>query len=111
MAACVNITVTDPERYAEYVKVVPATIAKYGGRYLARGGRAEVLEGTWAPQRLVVLEFDSLDRARAWWESDDYSGPKLLRRSAAVADIILVEGIAPPEGAPRRDGRPGGGTP
>jgi len=97
----VNITVTNPERYAEYVKVVPATIAKYGGRYLARGGRVEVLEGTYTPRRFVVLEFDSIERARAWWESDDYSGPMMLRRSVAIADIILVEGIARPEdGAP-----------
>jgi len=92
----VNVTVTDPERYAEYVKAVPATIAKYGGRFLTRGGRVEVLEGTYTPRRFVIVEFDSIERARAWWESDDYKGPMMLRRSASVADIILVEGIAPP---------------
>jgi len=92
----VNVTVTEPERYAGYVKAVPATIAKYGGRFLTRGGRVEVLEGTYTPRRFVVVEFDSMERARAWWESDDYHGPMMLRRSASVADIILVEGIAPP---------------
>lgn len=92
----VNVTVTDPERYAEYVKAVPATIAKYGGRFLTRGGRVEVLEGTYTPRRFVIVEFDSVERARAWWESDDYKGPMMLRRSASVADIILVEGSAPP---------------
>jgi uncharacterized protein (DUF1330 family) len=92
----VNITVTDPERYARYVEQVPATIAKYGGRYLARGGRTEVLEGSYAPKRFVILQFDSLERARAWWESEEYAGPQELRRSASTGDIILVEGIAPP---------------
>jgi uncharacterized protein (DUF1330 family) len=92
----INITVTDPDRYAEYVKQVPATIAKYGGRYLARGGRTEVLEGAYEPRRFVVLEFDSVERARAWWNSPEYAGPQALRRSASTGDIILVEGIAPP---------------
>jgi len=92
----VNVNVTDPERYSEYVKAVPATIAKYGGRFLTRGGRVEVLEGSYTPRRFVIVEFDSIERARAWWESDDYKGPMELRRSASVADIILVEGIAPP---------------
>ena len=88
----VNIEVTDPERYAEYVKVVPATIAKFGGRYLARGGRTVKLEGSWEPKRVVVLEFESLERAREWWASEDYRGPKALRQSASVADLVLVEG-------------------
>jgi uncharacterized protein (DUF1330 family) len=89
----VNIEITDPERYAEYVKVVPATLAKYGGRYLARGGRTVKLEGSWEPKRVVVLEFESLERAREWYASEDYRGPKALRRSASVADLVLVEGI------------------
>jgi uncharacterized protein (DUF1330 family) len=87
-----NIEIEDPERYAEYVRVVPPTIAKYGGRYRVRGGRAVKLEGTWEPKRVVVLEFDSFERALQWWESDDDAGPRELRRAAAVGDLILVEG-------------------
>jgi uncharacterized protein (DUF1330 family) len=87
-----DIEIEDPERYAEYVRAVPQTIAKYGGRYRVRGGRALKLEGTWEPRRVVVLEFDSFERALQWWESDDYAGPRELRRAAAVADLILVEG-------------------
>ncbi len=91
----VNIEVTDPEHYAEYVRVVPATLAKYGGRYLARGGRAETLEGLVAAKRVVLVEFPTVERAKQWWDSEEYRGPKALRRRTANASIILVEGMEP----------------
>ena len=96
MAAYVllNIDVTNPERYAEYVKVAGATVERYGGRYLARGGTAKKLEGSLEPKRLVVLEFPSLERANAWWDSPDYREPKAIRQRAAVSDTILVEGVS-----------------
>ncbi len=59
-----EIDIQDPDRYQEYVRQVPATIEAYGGRYLARGGRAEVLEGSRGTHRVVLLEFDSYERAR-----------------------------------------------
>jgi uncharacterized protein (DUF1330 family) len=96
----VNVTITDPERYAEYIRAVPATIAAYGGRFLARGGRAELLEGAWTPRRVVVIEFESMARAREWYRSQEYSAPKAVRHSAAVTDMILVDGIPP--GGPAR---------
>jgi uncharacterized protein (DUF1330 family) len=89
----VSIEITDPVRYAEYVQLVPASLARYGGKYLARGGRAERLEGAWEPKRVVLLEFESFERALAWWSSEDYTGPKALRHSAAVTNMILVEGV------------------
>jgi len=89
----VDIDVRDPERYAEYVKAVPPTIAKFGGKYLARGGRAERLEGEWSPKRFVVLEFPTYERAKEWWACEDYRGPKALRQAASAANMILVEGI------------------
>lgn len=97
MAAYVilNIDVTDPARYPEYVRAAGATVEQYGGRYLARGGRAEALEGAVAPRRVVVLEFPSYERAKAWWESAEYRGPKQIRQSAARSDTILVEGVGP----------------
>jgi len=91
----VNIEITDPVRYAEYAKVAAATVAQYGGEYLARGGRAERLEGEWEPKRFVVLRFDSLERARAWWSSTEYAGPKAVRQSAAKTNMIVVEGVTP----------------
>jgi uncharacterized protein (DUF1330 family) len=92
----VNIEVTDPERYAEYIKQAPSTVARHGGRYLARGGRAEALEGDVQPRRFVVLEFESYERAKEWWTADDYAGPKALRQACAVTSMILVEGLGPP---------------
>jgi uncharacterized protein (DUF1330 family) len=88
-----NVEVTNPERYAEYAKTGAPTVAQYGGRYLARGGAAAKLEGTLQPKRVVVIEFESADRARAWWESSEYAGPKAVRQSAARSDVILVDGV------------------
>jgi uncharacterized protein (DUF1330 family) len=85
--------VTDPAGYEEYRQAVPATIEQYGGKYLVRGGTVESLEGGWRPSRLVVLEFESAERAREWWTSQEYSGPKVIRQKTAKAKLILVEGL------------------
>ena len=89
----VDVEITDPERYAAYIRVVPPTIAKYGGRFLVRGGKAETLEGSWNPRRVVVVEFPTSDKAREWWASEEYRGPRALRQSASITDMILVEGV------------------
>jgi uncharacterized protein (DUF1330 family) len=89
----VNVDVTDPARYPDYIKVAPASIANYGGRYIVRAGRTEVLEGTYQPKRFVVLEFESYERAKEWWASEEYRQPKAMRQSAARTDMILVEGL------------------
>ena len=90
----VEIEVKDPGKYERYKALAPASIAQYGGRYLARGGKAETLEGSWAPKRLVILEFPSMDRARAWWGSQDYAEAKGLRQASASTDMVLLEGVA-----------------
>lgn len=86
------IGITDPENYAKYSAGVPDTVAAYGGKYLIRGAQGEVAEGTWAPQRLVVLEFESMERAKAWYNSPEYAGLKKLRQSASTGNLIFVEG-------------------
>lgn len=88
-----NIDVLDPERYKGYVAAVPATIAKHGGRYLARGGSVQVLEGEWAPKRLVILEFADAAKARAWWDSLDYAEAKALRQSCSKGSLVIIEGL------------------
>ena len=94
MAAYViaDVNVTDPALYEDYRKMVPATIAKYGGRFLARGGAFEVKEGDWRPSRVVVLEFPSMEQARTWYGSPEYAPALALRLKAARAKLILVEG-------------------
>jgi len=91
--AVVNVRVTDPVRHEEYRSKVPATIASYGGRYLVRGGALEVLEGEWDPERLVVLEFESIGRLREWYDSPEYAPLKQLRQEAAATQLVVVEGL------------------
>ncbi len=87
-----QIDVQDPVRYADYVKLTPGTIEPFGGRFIARGGRAERLEGDIAVNRVVVLEFPSYEQARAWYDSDGYRVAMAIRRSASRGSLILVEG-------------------
>lgn len=88
----VDVKVTDPEAYERYKASVPATLAAYGGKFIVRGGRAETLEGDWESNRIVVVEFESVEKAKAWWSSQDYAAPKQLRQSASVTKMIVVEG-------------------
>jgi uncharacterized protein (DUF1330 family) len=91
--AVVDVRVTDPDRYAEYREKAPKTIAQYGGKYLARGGTVEVLEGEWSPQRLVVLEFESIERLREWYDSPEYAPLKTLRTETTSTEFVVVEGL------------------
>ena len=89
----VQIEVHDPEGFEAYKDRVSPTVEAYGGRYTARGGTVETLEGDWNPSRFVMLEFDSVAQAKAWWSSDEYRAPKELRQKAATSQMIVVEGI------------------
>ncbi|HEY3175204.1 MAG TPA: DUF1330 domain-containing protein [Candidatus Polarisedimenticolia bacterium] len=91
----VDIEITDPVRYEQYKKLAAPTVAAHGGRYVARGGRAETLEGTRRPGRIVVLEFPTFQDARLWWDSDAYRPARDLRHACARTEMILVEGIGP----------------
>jgi uncharacterized protein (DUF1330 family) len=88
-----DVTVTDPATMDEYRKQVPATIAKYGGRFVVRGGAHQVLEGDWKPNRLVVIEFPTVDAARRWYDSEEYREPKALRIKAGRTNLVIVEGV------------------
>ena len=89
----VDLEIVDKEEFEHYKQLVPATIEKYGGRYLARGGKVETLDGDWSPQRFVLLQFCSVDQAKAWFHSTEYSKPKALRERSARSRIIVVEGV------------------
>ncbi|MBI3163236.1 MAG: DUF1330 domain-containing protein [Chloroflexi bacterium] len=88
----VDIEVTDPEGYKEYIKLAPETVKLYGGRYIARGGQNETLEGDWHASRLVILEFPSIDQAKAWVNSPEYAPAKALRHKYARSNMVVVEG-------------------
>ena len=87
-----DIDVKDQATYAHYVAKAPATVTAYGGKYLARAGRTEKLEGEWVPKRLVILQFDSLERAQEWLNSPAYAPVKALRHKAAHSNIVVIEG-------------------
>lgn len=88
----VEIAIVDQARYDRYKDLAPPSIAKYGGKYLSRGGATTALEGTWAPERFVILEFADADTARRWWNSPEYAEAKALRQSCAETEMLLVEG-------------------
>lgn len=94
MAAYVigQVHVSHPEQYEEYQRQVPATLAKYHGRFLVRGGPVEHLEGSWPVSRMVLLEFDSLESARAWYNSTEYKIATKARIGAATITLTLVQG-------------------
>jgi uncharacterized protein (DUF1330 family) len=88
----VDIEVTDPAGYEEYKKLAPAAVKRFGGRYLARGGRAETLEGDWQVNRLVILEFESIEQAKTWLNSPEYAPARAMRHKYAVSKMVVVEG-------------------
>lgn len=90
-----DMEITDPALFEEYKKLSPATVAQYGGRFLARGGRTDTIEGDWAPKRLVILEFPSMAQAQAWVDSPEYAPAKRLRQLSSKSNMIVVEGAPP----------------
>jgi uncharacterized protein (DUF1330 family) len=88
-----DVRVIDPVAYEEYRRQVSATLERYGGRFLVRGGAAQSLEGGWEPQRIVVLQFESSEHARAWYNSPEYAPLLRLRQAASEGRFILVEGV------------------
>jgi len=88
-----DIDVQDPEKFEEYKKGSAPSSVPFGAKYLVRGGKVEALEGGWLPKRFVVIEFPSVEQAKAWWNSQEYAGPKAIRQSCAKSSFILVEGV------------------
>ena len=83
---------TDPERMVEYRRLSTEAVAKAGGRFIVRGGAYEVLEGDWHPQRLVVIEFDTKEQAKAYYDSPEYVAARQARAGISSFDMVLVEG-------------------
>ena len=89
----VEIEVLDPVGYEEYKKRAAATVHAHGGKYIVRGGAAEMLEGDWKPKRIVILQFESMARAKEWLNCEEYREPRALRQRTARTNMLLVEGV------------------
>ena len=87
-----QIEITDPAGFEEYRRLVAPLVAKYGGKYVVRGGAIETIEGDWTPKRLVVLEFESVERVKQWHDSEDYSPVMEMRHKSAITNAVIVEG-------------------
>ncbi|ESW87042.1 DUF1330 domain-containing protein [Mesorhizobium sp. C280B] len=90
-----DVDITDAAVFEEYRRDVPATEARYGGRYIARGGATKVLEGDWEPHRLVIVEFPDMASLLAWYDSPEYGRLKTIRERCAKTRIIALEGMMP----------------
>lgn len=89
----VETSVTDVEKARGYMESSTRVAAQYGGRFLARGGELTFLEGDWRPQRLVILEFPSMEQAREWYRSAEYTAARLLREGAGTWRMVIVNGL------------------
>jgi uncharacterized protein (DUF1330 family) len=93
----VDMKITDPEQYKQYMAEAPAAVKAHGGEYVIRGGRFEALEGNWQPARVAMLKFPSYEQARAWYDSEQYRAARARRAGAtAYFNAVLVEGVAAP---------------
>ena len=89
----VDVNVNNEDAYTQYKELTPATIAAYDGKFVVRGGKAEIIEGNWNPQRLVILEFPTAERAKEWWNSPEYAPLKKIRHENAESNMLLAEGF------------------
>ena len=93
----VDMKVSNPEQYKQYMAAAPAAVAAAGGEYLVRGGKFEVLEGQWQPARIAMLRFPSFDQAKAFYDAEMYRAARAQRAGATeFFNMVLVEGIAAP---------------
>ena len=85
-----QLEITDPAGFDEYRKLVAPLVAKYGGKYVVRGGAIEPIEGDWAPKRLVILEFESVERVKQWHDSEDYRPVMAMRQGMCLRPCVKV---------------------
>ena len=89
----VDIDVHDPVGYEEYKKLAPAAVELHGGKYIARGGKTETLEGDWSPSRLVILQFEDSEQAKKWLNSEEYREARTMRHKTAHSQMVVIEGV------------------
>ena len=92
--AIAEVDVSDIEMFKTYMDLVPKTVEKFGGRYLVRGGGMKIIEGDWTPKRLVIIEFEDVDKGMEWYNSEEYSQALKLRHKAAQTNLMFIEGVS-----------------
>jgi uncharacterized protein (DUF1330 family) len=92
----VDVDIHDPVAYEPYKKMALAAVTHYGGRYIARGGAVEVLEGDWSPKRFVIVEFPGMAQAKAFYDSPEYAEAKAIRHANATSTLFITEGLPTP---------------
>ena len=88
-----EVDITDPAVYGEFLERVTSTVENHGGKFIARGGAVEVIEGDWTPPRIAILEFDNVEQAKTWLKSPEYSDLDEIRRKSSNLNMIVVEGL------------------
>ena len=88
----IDIKVSEPAKMQQYRALADIAVARFGGRYLARGGKTELIEGDWQPERLVIMEFPSPQVARSFYDSPEYVAARKAREGAAHFDMLVIEG-------------------
>ena len=88
-----EIDITDPAAYEDYRRQVPDVIARYGGKYIVRGGKVEALEGGWSPKRIAVVEFPSMEQALKFYRSPEYAPLLRIRQKASRGKLVIVDGV------------------
>lgn len=89
----VEVNVHNPTEYEDYKKLTPGSLNNFQGKFIVRGGKTETLEGDWSPKRFVLLEFPTIELAKAWWASEEYAPAKALRQRTSATKMIVVEGV------------------
>jgi uncharacterized protein (DUF1330 family) len=89
----VEVETRDQKLMMRYRDLVPPAVHAHGGKFIVRGGAIETLEGGWAPQRIVIIEFPTVAAAKAWWASEEYAELKAMRQRAGKTRMIVVEGV------------------
>ena len=91
--ALIDAEITDHAAFAEFRERAPAVLEAHGGRYLVRGGATKVVQGDWTPHRVVLLEFESVERAQAWWDSPDHAELRAMLDKCSNTTVTIVEGV------------------
>ncbi|MHC4154279.1 MAG: DUF1330 domain-containing protein [Planctomycetota bacterium] len=89
-----NVDIKDADRFKDYMKATPSVVKQFGGKFLVRGGAFEICEGNWDPKRLVLVEFESMQKARQFYNSPEYKAIKDLRQSSAYTEWVFVDGLS-----------------